>query len=46
MERQTIKSELEKIQNGTSAKIEIRAKKLVLIDYFTKCKTENKTNIL
>jgi hypothetical protein len=46
MERQTIKSELEKIQNGTSAKIEIRAKKLVLIDYFTKCKTENKKQIL
>ena len=37
-ENQTIKEELEKIVTNTSQKVEVRAKKLVLIDFFNKKK--------
>lgn len=45
-EKQTIKEELDKIVNHNSQKVEVRAKKLVLIDFFTKKKQLGLTKIL
>jgi len=45
-EKTTIKEELEKVLNKNSQKVEIRAKKLVLIDFFKKQQQLGKTKIL
>lgn len=45
-EKQSVKDELEKILNKNSKKVEVRAKKLVLIDFFTKKKDLGLNKIL
>lgn len=37
-ERNSVKSELEKVINGTSNKVEIRAKRIILVEFFSKVK--------
>lgn len=45
MERNQIKKELETLINGKSSKVDLMVKKLILIDFFTKAKSENKESI-
>jgi hypothetical protein len=45
-EKKLIKNEIEKIIKGESTKIDLMVKKLVLIDFFEKAKSENKISIL
>lgn len=45
-EKNSISEELKNIQNNCSSKVELRAKKIVLTDFFNKQKKLNKTKIL
>lgn len=45
-ERKAIKKELDNIIHGESKKIDVMVKKLILIDFFTRAKNENKSVII